>query len=90
VEERLQDVDAEGNETASSGTKIFLYLVKGMLIYFKILRFGEVGVFFDRPPLYKLNNNSFHFNWRENINMHGICPRSLSVQRNEQFSESVA
>ena len=82
----MQHVDAEGNETASSGTKIFLYLVKGMLIYFKILRFGEVGVFFDRPPLY----TRFHFNWRENINMHGICPRSLSVQRSEQFSESVA
>ena len=47
-------VNAEGNETASSGTKICLYLVKGMLIFFKILRFGEVGVFFDRAPLYKL------------------------------------
>ena len=90
MEERLQHVDAEGNETESSGTKIFLYLVKGMLIYFKILRFGEVGVFFDRPPFYKRNNNSFHFIWRENINMHGICPRSLSVLRSEQFSESVA
>ena len=71
----MQHVDAEGNETTSSGTKIFLYLVKGMLIYFKILRFGEVGVFFDRPPLYKLNNDSFLFNWRENI----ICMAFVRV-----------
>ena len=78
-------VNAEGNETASSGTKIFLYLVKGILIYFKILRFGEVT-----GRHYISLNNIFHFIWRENINMHAICPRSLSVLRSEQFSESVA
>ena len=66
-----------------------------MLIYFKILRFGEVGVFFDRAPLYKLKQYfPFHlarkYKYACYLSAFIICSEKRTVFRERSLSKTVS